>query len=330
MANNSALIDWVLPKISALNINISRAQWVDKWLPGYFDYRVTMPFNGEVCVGRGIAKSEILSFEKAITEVFERASVKFPQFVGCSWGTAGFPDFDGAKKRAYFELLAIDRVLCHHFCKKKIKPVPLFVLNDRLTLKVLEKNLFKNKIQFNLYELTPAMDARVVVALASGKESSHPVPGFVAGFGSGENLSDIALQATLECLRTAIAVFVEGERSEVALDSLKNKKSPWWHIWMLQTIESENYVREYLLPKTEAQENVLPEDLSGSDIEFHAINTLKNMFSDIPVVFVQARSNKLLSPQFGDFVADCKTIKRLENFSKKEFVLDVPVPHFYG
>lgn len=331
MADIPELTDWVLPKISKLNIAVSRVCWVDKWLPGYYDYRVKMPFNGEVCVGRGIASLEKMAFEKAITEVFERASVKYKEFSECPWGTAGFPDRTGAQKRAYLELLGIDRALCHHFCGKRFADLSLSVIDKKLNRCILDRNLKENNLELRLYEMRAAEDARVVVALASGKSAPCPASGFVAGFGSSNDISDAALQAVLECLRTAVAVFVGGERPVVSLESLRKARSPWWHIWMLQTEKSEDYVKERLLPKSgAAEEEALIERISIADAQFYEITTLKEQFPDIPLVFMQAKSNRLLRPQFGDYVGDPETVARLGCFSGKFNANEKSVPHFYG
>lgn len=331
MADIPELTDWVLPKISKLNLAISRVCWVDKWLPGYYDYRVKMPFNGEVCVGRGIASVEKMAFEKAITEVFERASVKYAEFSECPWGTAGFPDRAGAQKRAYLELLGIDRALCHHFCRKRFTDLPLGVIEKKLDRRILDVNLKENNIELRLYEMTAAEDAKVVVALASGKNAPYPASGFVAGFGASDDISDAALQAVLECLRTAVAVFVGGERPVVSLDSLRKARSPWWHIWMLQTRKSEDYIKEHLLPKSGAvAAEAVTDKISIADARFYEITTLRERFPDIPLVFVQAKSNRLLRPQFGDYVGDPETVARLGVFSGGSGANDRSVPHFYG
>ncbi len=330
MANLQRLTDWVLPKLAPLNITVGSVKWIEEWFPGYFDYRLTMPFNGEVCVGRGIASIKESAFEKAATELFERASVKFPEFKMCPWATAGFPDFDGAAKRAYFELLGIDRVLSHHFCKKRFVEIPIDVIKEKVRIHVLQKNLFKNKIEFALYELAPAKDARVVTAIAWGSKAPHPFPGFIAGFGCGEELSEISLHATLECLRTAVAVFVDGVSSNESLDVLKTARNPWWHIWMSLSQESEEYFKKHLLPVFGLSGFLSGDDVSIRDVEFIEINTLKKVFHDIPLVFVQAKSDNLLRPQFGEFLLDAAVLKRLNRFAGHPVTVDTTVPHFYG
>lgn len=330
MANLSKIVDWVLPKISSLKMKISRVEWVDEWFPGYFDYRIVMPFNNETCIGRGIAQNEQLSFEKAITEVFERASVRFPEFKECPWATAGFPDLAGAQKRAYLELLGIDRALCHHFCKKRFKSLPISLLEEKVKIQNLRKNLLKNKIEFYLYELTPAKDARIVTAIAFGTNTPYPLPGFVAGFGCGEKLPEIALHAAFECLRTAVAIFIHGERPSEPLDLLRKRRSPWWHIWMALTRESREYFKKYLVPSDTSPENISSDEISISNVEFIEITTLKEIFPDIPLSFVQAKSDKLLRPQFGEFSADVAVLKRLNSFAGHPVVVDTTVPHFYG
>lgn len=171
MLNNSA----------KLHLRADKYTWVDEWMPGYFDYGVIIRVAGKEYSGRGIDANEKLAFKKASAEAIERAALSLSG-LSMPWATAAYPTFEGACARAYYELLGIDRVFCHHFCRKKIKPVPFQDAPGFLPGEILNKVFMRNKIQFRLYELRPSLDASVVCAIANG---TGPVKfeGFIAGFG---------------------------------------------------------------------------------------------------------------------------------------------------
>jgi len=328
MADTSRLTDWVLSKSGELDLRVTTLQWVDAWLPGFYDYRVQICVQGKDFAGRGIDSDEKTAFDKACAEAIERAicwTLKAPAAM------AAFPDEEGARSRAYYELVGIDRAICHHFCRQRLHPCSFGTLGKSIPAANIQKMAAANRLEINLFELRPVADARVISAIAWSKDPRHPVKGFVAGFGTGPSQENAALSAVLECLRTATAVFIGGAGPEEPLNSLKARRSPWWHIWQAQTEESMLHLREHLLPQNQdPAPDWKPEAICISDVTFKRLSGLYTLFDGLPLVVACAASQKLIEPQYGDFRLSDNAMRRFSAFNGGTGSVDVSVPHFYG
>ncbi|MGC8728451.1 MAG: hypothetical protein ACP5SD_04205, partial [Elusimicrobiales bacterium] len=290
MANLSRVNSWVLPKISSLGIKVYKLKWIKEFIEGYHDYRLTMTFNSKICVGRGIDLKEELAFEKAATELFERASVAFPEFYENPWATAAYPDEEGAKIRAYRELLCVDRGICHHYTGKGFKKLDLDIISEKINLKKLKNKLFKNNIYPYLYEMMPSSDNFAVCFICSLGEIENS-KGLIFGFGADKDLIEASFHAFLESLRNAVAVFVSKEKPSVSLEEFKKNRNPEWHIWEYQKEDNiKKFVNNIILNETK---NFEKEEVTLKDIKFKEIKSLKNIYPDIPIKIWQAESEKL-------------------------------------
>jgi len=190
--------------------------------------------------------------------------------------------------------------------------------------------LEKNQLKIGIYELKPGMDAKVVSTLIWSTNPKHSIRGFVAGFGGDSSLKDAAIHSILECLRNAVAIFVGGLKAEPE-ELYCSPTNPRWHFWQALKKESREYLEKYLIPKPGEEINLEVEDISINDVKFTQINTLNSIFPDIPLVFVQATSDKLIKPQFGKFSRDTYTMNRLKVFNGGPLEIDTNIPpHFYG
>lgn len=318
------LSDWALKSSERLSIKVSRYSWVKEWLPGFYDHSVEISVEGRKFRGRGIDQNEEVSFEKAVAEAIERCTVLLSD-LGNPWATAAYPTLDGARVRAYYELLGIDRVLCHHFCKVRMTNMPEDSVSgfdwDRLT-----KLFIKKGLSIELYGLRPTQDAASVCAIASGGR----VPGFVAGFGTSETIASAALTAVFECVRTAAVCFFTDYRPKEPISELKRRGEPMWHFWKAQEKESLDYLRTYLIPKQDKSAQIVPENISRLDAGFHELTNIETLFPGVPLKVVKAVCDKLLEPQFGPVSLTGPVLKRLEAFSGSKIGTLTDIPHFYG
>jgi hypothetical protein len=184
-------------------------------------------------------------------------------------------------------------------------------------------------LDVRLYELRAAMDAKSVCAIATGGTSSR-IGGFVAGFGTDKTIKLAVRHALIECLRTAVVCLFTDHKPTEPLEVLKRKGEPRWHFWQAQTAESLRYLRENLLPEPGKPEIMGPENISISDVSFNRIISLNSTFPNIPLVFTQARSSKLITPQFGDLAFTPAVMERLRTFNGGPVSIDHAIPHFYG
>ena len=322
------LTDWMLQNSEKIQLKADKYIWVNEWIPGYFDYGVIIKILGEEYSGRGIDKSEEIAFEKASAEALERAVVGMAH-LNMPWGTAAYPTRKGAQKKAYYELLAIDRVFCHHFCREKLKETLFTDLNSLFPIESTKNTLLKNNIDLHLYELRATKDAKIVCAIAWGNKYLN-FNGLIAGFGADESLEHAKLHAVVECLRTAVVALCTHYLPEKPIEELKKRGEPLWHFWMAQTPQVSDYVKKELIPNRDQNTLLQSEPVTFEDVHFDELKFPLDMFPDLPLYFFQAASEKLIVPQFGPFVPDDRTIKRLKEFSN--FNIDnVPqAPHFYG
>ena len=327
MANISRLIDWTLKNSAKISLKVTKLGWISEWLVGHFDYQVAIKWEGVIYRGRGIDAEEPLAFGKAVAEAFERfAMTGFDN----PWATAAYLDYEVAATRAYFELVGIDRALCHHYCKTRFTKRDFSILPERFQLQKLKKTLEKNNLEAGLFELRPVLDAKICTMMVWHKDPKHKIRGFVNGYGCASDIDAASASAAYECLRTAAAVYVGGARPDKPLEVLNQPGNAWYHFWATQSDECMDYFKNNLYPVDSFVPQLFAEPLSRKDVSIERISTLDRDFPTIPLVIAQAKSDKFIKPQFGPFQPNESTIKRLTEFCGHLVDPDVLVPHFYG
>ncbi|HAH31987.1 MAG TPA: hypothetical protein DCL44_06710 [Elusimicrobia bacterium] len=325
MADFSRITDWAVKNAAALNISVTKQSWINEWLPGLFDYRVKLKIGKTIHIGRGIDAQENTACDKAVAEALERAAASNLSY---PWATAAYPDYAGAAERAYRELVCIDRVLCHHFCRVKFSVINIETLDWNISIARLKKVLRKHELHLELCELRPVLDASVSAAFIwSAKE--HRVKGIASGFGCEKRLKDAAVQAIIECLRTAIPVFF-GDITPEPWEIIRTPGNPRWHFWQAQKQGARNFLVSNLLPGNNENGGLQNlENISMNDAVISEIDSLKPAIPDLPVRIAQASSPKLLRPQFGEILMDEPALRRLEIFAGASMTPEMVVPHFY-
>lgn len=325
MADFSQVTAWALKNTAGFDISITKLSWINEWLPGFFDYRAKLRIGTAVYTGRGIDAKEDIACDKALAEALERAAVAD---LPVPWATAAYPDYTGAAERAYRELVSIDRVLCHHFCKRRFRPVDINRLDGGILPDSLKRVLAKHGLKLALCELQPVLDASVSAAFI-WSERNHPVKGIVSGFGCETKLADAASHALIECLRTAVAVFC-GNLIPEPWELRCVPGNPRWHFWMAQKEEAKNFLVNSLLPAGANQK--IPwntEKISFKDVSLSEVSSLAPLIPVPPVRIVQASSAIMLKPQFGVISMDERFMQRLERFAGSRITPETLIPHFY-
>lgn len=72
MAHNTPLAAWLYSNRQALSPKFLELEWPGRYLPGIYDFAVTVELNGTSGEGRGLAESRELALEKASSEAIER------------------------------------------------------------------------------------------------------------------------------------------------------------------------------------------------------------------------------------------------------------------
>ena len=322
---DTSLADWAVENADKLKLEATKVTWVDDWLPGFFDYQAKITVSGHTYFGRGIASTSVLAFTKAVAEALERAeSAQLDE----PWATAAHCTLAEAQANAYFELLGIDRAICHHYTGRRLRNLPLEAAGGNFPHNQLSEMLRRNGLELNMAEFRPAADAKIIGVFVNSARKSH-VKGFIKGYGVSPDLKTSISNAIVECMRNVTAVFlgdIKPEEDELACTPY----NPRWHFWRAQAKESLAYLKQVLLPLPGAEPDMQPEAISINDARFTEIKGLKSLSPDLPLFFAQARSPKLIRPQFGNFVPDEATIERLITFNGGPIDIKTDIPHFYG
>lgn len=325
MENIKKLTQYFLSKSKEFNLEVTKLSWPEIYLPGYFDYQAKISLNNQIFIGRGTAENEEKAFIKSCVEALER-------FVfyssGSSWAIAGHGKPESAEQNSYAELTGIDKVLCHHFTKTQTKPFLWETMSSDFPAKQLSKMLNLGKILLKTYELTPNQDLKIIIAVAHQPFPKN-IKGFIAGFGAHSSIESAAVHAIIECIRNVVVIFKE-KISPPDKEFIRSPENPRWHFWKAQGEAALTHFKTYLEPNGTESIRLKPEPISIKDVSFTELDGIKRIFPDIPLVFMQANSDKLLTPQFGEFHPDEKTMKRLETFNGGPVRIDASVPHFYG
>lgn len=329
MAFAPQLADWALSRARELQLEVVRVSWTDEWIPGYSDYEARISLNGGIHVGRGLARDERLAFTKAVAESLERAATSLTRG-DCRTGTAAHVDFSRAAWNAYCELLGFDRAICHHLCGSRFSRIPLDIVTDDIPLRLLKERLIAHGLFITLCRARPAKDAEVCVAAIWRGSPAAVQTGLVCGFGCDSHLRAAASHAVLECLREACTVFIGGAGPSVPLEELERLQDPQWHFWMTQTRPALEYFQKHLRPTNDAEEAPPAEDVSFADVLCRRLETLDELLPDIPLSIVQARSDRLMTPMFGQRALDEAALLRARRFGGKDALVENSPPHFYG
>lgn len=329
MENNQELIDWALANAGKLFLKVTRLTGINEWLPGHFDYHVSMSVARAEVFGRGTDTEEPRAFLKAVAEAVERAAC---QGLTYPWATATHTDRQQASLRAYRELLGMDRALCHHFTGSKVRILSLAILNDSVLADFLDGACKKHGVKICLCEMRPSADSCVAVAYAWMPGPGNP-PGLLSGYGCAATLPEAGRQAIVECVRKIGPIFIERNKPKEEMAELEILRSPWWHVWkMSQERAGLDYLKNTLIPAAGESVLLAREELSLKDVGLREISGFKNLFPDVPCVVMQAYSDKLILPQFGKAVIDDKTLTRLKAFcgNSGSWKTETAIPHLYG
>ena len=216
MENNQELIDWALANAEKLSLKVTRLTGINEWLPGHFDYHISMSVAGVEVFGRGTDTEEPRAFLKAVAEAVERAACQDLEY---PWATSTHTEQQQAALRAYRELLGMDRALCHHFTGTKVRTLSLAILNDRVLADFLDGAGKKHGVKICLCEMRPSVDSYVAVAYAWMSGSDNP-PGVLSGYGCAGTLPDASRQAIVECVRKIGPIFIERNKPKEEMASL--------------------------------------------------------------------------------------------------------------
>lgn len=329
MEIDQKLTDWMLANAGKLSLRVTRLTGIEEWLPGYFDYHIRFSVSGKEAAGRGTDADEARAFLKAASEAVERFACQGLEY---PWASATHSDRKQAGFRAYRELLGMDRAMCHHLTGKKVRLLELSVLNNPGVESFLRNACEKHGIKIQLCEMRPSTDS-VIAAAYAWNLAGRGLPGVLSGHGVGDSLPEACHQALIECLRKVGPIFINKRKPGEGLPELKKSRSPWWHIWKMSMDPAGlAYLKNELFSEDAQCNGFAREGISAADVSLTEITGFKKIFPDVPCTVMQAYSDKLLRPQFGEAILDRAALARLSAFCSPERYerLEIEIPHMYG
>lgn len=324
MANHERIMEWAIRCQKELKLDVTQATWTEDWLPGYHDYQAIIEIGGHRFTGRGLDGDWQIAFEKAVAEAVERASV-FHSEPGLHAGVAAFTDLEGAKWKAYLELLEADRAISHHHTFTPFSSLPLTILGQTTAME-LSARLSSRHLTLTVHEMRATLDARCAVAFI--RKAGLPALGFVCGFGADQKIEKAVEHAVLECLREGVTTLVGKERPKKELEVLKSEMDPSWHFWNAQSEDASDRLGSIL--RGDQSSALEAEPISFLDTKSTELSVIKQYFPDMPIWVAKVDSPALLAPQFGNYALSDHNSNRFRQFSPMAILEFDPTPHFYG
>ena len=324
MENKKKLRTWLLDHFIELDLQVTQAHWVEDWLWGFHDFRVSIKIEGKIFVGRGIDKDADLAFVKAGAEALERfvcMEYKIP-----SNGVALHENLESAKANAKNELIERDRLFCHYLTKTPFKEIdPLGLGFDFSHIK---DKLKDHGVAIQVFEMNPFGETKSMLCLTRGDGA-----GFILGSASSENVEAALEKAVLGCLQNTIASLGDSPL-KLSLDDFEklSHTEPEYHRRLYFTendlIEKNGWMFEG------EQTEVLLENKEASEESFtyKKLESKNDLLEYAPVVVVQCDNPFLQKPFYGKFDPEKVNLEQLKNFSGKEQIMENlnRIPHPFG
>ncbi len=332
MASTTLLVDWAIANAELLDLRVTRLTWVDKWLPGIWDFFVEITLNGKILNGRGLAETEEEAFAKAVAETLERSVIPVGEN---SSGFAAHLTPELAKSAAVRELIERDAFFCHWLTQTPFlsqrKLTELSINIGLTTTQDIAKNAQNLGIDLVLATMHSSPPFQSVVCCAFGSNANKPF-GVTLGLGCDLDFNIAVKQATLEALRTAIA-WITGQYSggpPLSLNEFKSLESitPLDHERLGLSLDLEDRIRKLL-----SEKNSLPAPLPKSNSQIDTLQySLAPPIADAPVVIAKADSKSLQKAFFGLTTPNKINLARLAGFKGKSLTIEniCIEPHPFG
>ncbi len=329
MAHTSRLTSWLLANAERLKLSAHRYTWPDEWLPGYYDFHVSIEVGGKQFAGSGLSLSEDEAFLKAGAEALER----------CIHASTGRANTNGlavhelpaaAQKNALEELIERDAFFCHFLTKIPFAAVSNEALQTiTFDLGKLSKRLETFGVELHLGRMTAPEGLVGIVCSIDGAHARHPF-GIRIGLGCKEQAGGSIEHAVLEAMKRSVRVIEGGEVKRLtkteflALPTITVAD----HDALALDIEASGPARTlFAAMKGEQQGHACSTDSIG----FHHVRIPQDV-QDAPLVACYADSLELQGAFFGRTTPNVVNISRLQLFAGRSLSWDDidTAPHVFG
>ncbi len=302
----------------------TKYNWINDYLPGYFDIGFTIYISGNAFYGRGTASNENLAIIKSVMEALERCAC-WQHKIRTS-GVAAHFNLNDAKINAHDEILERDLALCHFLT---LTPMHLFNLNDPLVEKAV--NIFKlQNINFKILRMKQTNNLIATIVIATGEKAIKPF-GMVVGLGSKCDTESSLRSAFIECARNiAFVLNSTNLNSNNDLVSIHLNDNPKTHFHY--ALHKETPVKNSWLLENTSSSNIIASSETISGFTYEQLDTsflklnLENFF------VIRAINTNLQNMYYGQTTQEKINFTRLSEFSGENINFEKinKSPHFFG
>ena len=308
------LLEWAISNKKTIELEIKEVQSTLKYFPSISDFAVSLNWQGNTGIGRGMDLNPELAITKAIAEAIERIVWKKSCYLTTN-GIALHTDLTLAKKFAKAELLERDLFLCHYLTNTSMSEL-------KLTEHV--SDVFKaHGIKMNCLKSRSTNFGTNYTVIATGL-NAMPRFGCAVGLSFAFNVSEeksAILKAFLECSKILLNVVSKNEIDSLnltALDNLTYVTENDHFRWALNqdSIEAINY----LLNNQRADNKKL---VNCHEDEDQYVTLYSHNAPEDPPVYVVKCSNLNLQELYFGFSnsKDKINLNRLQEFANRDINL---------
>lgn len=326
------LTEWLLDHASILDLKVGRYDWTVDWLPGFFDFSLTLEVGGKVFSGRGVGESEVKAFVKAGAEAVER----------CVFAASDRPNTNGfavhqnqelARRNAVHEILERDAFFCHYLTRTPFEKIPQPLLEKSIPgyLRICAKiKMLGGQLHFGRMRTAHGIPA--VACVTTGEDCLQPF-GLMVGLGCAETLENAIMQAFLESFSRAVGL-LEGRQAanKLTVDEFKNLALPttFHHDELALDLVASRPTLKLFLQDAPGFWNEAPSD-PGLEISFIEPK-MPPQLTKVPVVPAIALCSGLQAAYFGHLSPARLNRPRLSDFCGRTLALaDIESsPHVFG
>ena len=306
------LNSWLLSHYKSLALKVTQLDWIQNWMPGHYDFQVSITLEGRQHIGRGVDNNSDLAFTKAAAEALERGFC-FENHISTS-GVAVHTEESAARENAKNELIERDRFFCHYFTA-----TPFEEIGDDSYHGIREK-LKKHNITMKIFEMNPLNQTRSFVCLSTGERV-----GLVVGLGTCRDKSVAIKKSVIECLINTVA-------------SLHGKVTPikFRQFEALASCQPEDHRRLYLGESVLIKKNSWmldgggrvgkPEFVDEDRFRYSRLIGKNYLLRESPLVAVKCENELLQKSIYGRFNLEHVNSERIKNFAKVPEINNLPHP----
>jgi len=306
-----SLVEWALKHSRELNLKVEKITSTSEYLDSTHDFNVSITYQGQQKIGRGIDLDEQTALTKAISEALERC------IVNSSNGVAAHVDQESAQKNSRYELLERDLFLLHYYAR-----IPMVELDQKKTLSFLTSKglnfLNYGKITIKSYSTLPTESGlRTVLTVASQNDRKF---GLICGLSLKDSIDSAIYKSLTEVMMNVIH-FTREPIIPLSSQQLLFEKIATPRSHLLWGLHPESYNSIYPWIGYSRPENGVTQVKSHTNENQYSLKFSPKTSADPPLFVVKCSNKNLINLEFGVHEFTRENLIRLSEVADKNFEL---------